>query len=151
MPQKEFVMRGKLASGTNKVLNFSGMAKGYAYRMTEFQIYPSVNIGNVNCELAATVTADKVYEDPSGPNFNNEGLIATQYQTWPNDAYSGTKGAAVINDTYLITQDLIIAVIDTVTGSPMAVNYQCRFESVKMNASEEAVTNYKQFTVSDAD
>ena len=36
---------------------------------------------------------------------------------------------------------------NTDSGSP--VNWQCRFESVKMTGSEEAVTNYKQFMISD--
>jgi len=31
----------------------------------------------------------------------------------------------------------------------MAVNWQCRFVSEKMNGPEEAVTNYKQFLISD--
>jgi len=147
--RKEFVMRGKIPSGTDEVLNFSGKNKGYAYRMTEFQIYPSTNIGGANHELAATVTAAKTHEDPSSPNFNNEGLIASAYTTGPNDAYSGNQ-QTIVDDTFLITQDLIIAVIDTVAGSPMDVNYQCRFESVKMTGPEEAATNYKQFTISDA-
>ena len=30
-----------------------------------------------------------------------------------------------------------------------AVNWQCRFESVKMSGPEEAVANYKQFAISD--
>jgi len=29
------------------------------------------------------------------------------------------------------------------------VNWQCRFESVKMSGPEEAATNYKQFAISD--
>jgi len=146
--KKEFVMRGKTASGTTEVLNFSGYKPGYSYRMTEFQIFPSTNIGGVNHELAATVTAAKVYEDPSNPNFNNEGLIASAYSVSRSDAYSGNQHT-VVNDTFLITQNLIIAVIDVVAGSPMDVNWQCRFESVKMSGSEEAATNYKQFAIYD--
>jgi len=146
--KKEFVMRGKTASGLQEVLNFTGHKKGYAYRLTEFQIYPSTDIGGVNHELAATITAAKVYEDPSNPNFTNEGLIATAYSVSRSDAYSGNQHT-VINDTFLITQDLIIAVIDVVAGSPMDVNWQCRFVSEKMNLSQEAVANYNQFTISD--
>jgi len=148
--KKEFVMRGRTASGETEVLNFSGYKPGYAYRMTEFQIYPSTNIGTVNKELAATVTAAKTYEDPSNPNFNNEGLIATAL-FFPSGL--STPGSmvpySVVNDTFLITQNLIIAVIDTVTGSPTDVNWQCRFVAEKMSGPEEAVANYKQFTISD--
>ena len=39
--------------------------------------------------------------------------------------------------------------MDTYTGSPADVNWQCRFESVKMTGAEEAAVNYKQFAISD--
>jgi len=149
--KKEFVMRGKTASGLQEVLNFSGYKPGYAYRMTEFQIYPSTAIGTQNGELAATVTAAKTYEDPANPNFDNEGLIATaliQMGVGSGSNY-GSADFTVVNDTFLITQNLIIAVIDTQSGAPMDVNWQCRFQSVKMNDAEEAATNFKQFTISD--
>jgi len=142
-------MRGQTASGLTEVLNFSGSKLGYAYRLVEFSLYPSVNFGGAAFELAATVTAAKTYEDPSNPNFNNEGLIATAFiQDDANPAYP-VSYSSVINDTFLITQNLILAVIDTQSGSPQAVNWQCRFKSVKMSGSEEATTNYKQFTISD--
>jgi len=148
--RKEFVMRGQTASGLTEVLNFSGFKPGMAYRMTEFEIYPSQNIGSVHAELAASVTAAKTFEDPSNPNFNNEGLIAVatrDQQVGPNDRTNERQ--SIVNDTFLITQNLILAVVDTVAGSPMPVNWQCRFESVKMSGPEEAVTNYKQFAISD--
>jgi len=146
--KKEFVMRGKTASGLQEVLNFSGHKKGYAYRLTEFQIYPSTGIGTQAAELAATVTAAKTYEDPSNPNFTNEGLIATATLILAAD-HPRITVSSIVNDTFLITQDLIIAVIDAVAGSPMDVNWQCRFVSEKMNLSQEAVTNYNQFTIFD--
>ena len=142
-------MRGQTASGTQEVLNFSGYKPGYAYRMTEFRIYPSTNIGGVNAELSASVTAAKTYEDPANPNFNNEGLIAVATLAIGGSSSPLYEVQSVINNTFLITQNLILAVIDTVAGSPMAVNWQCRFESVKMTGPEEAATNYKQFTISD--
>jgi len=146
--KKEFVMRGKTASGLQEVLNFTGFKKGYAYRMTEFQIYPSTGIGTQAAELAATVTAAKTYEDPSNPNFTNEGLLATATLILAAD-HPRITVSSVVNDTFLITQDLIIAVIDAVAGSPMDVNWQCRFVSEKMNLSQEAVANYNQFTIFD--
>jgi hypothetical protein len=148
--RKEFVMRGKTASGLTEVLQFGKYKAGYAYRMTEFQIYPSTNIGGVNAELAATVTAAKTFEDPANPNFNNEGLIGTALFTSiaPGDK-SDSSSMSVVNDTFLITQNLILAVIDTIAGSPMNVNWQCRFESVKMTGPEEAAVNFKQFSISD--
>jgi len=150
--RKEFVMRGKTASGEQEVLNFSGFKQGMAYRMTEFSIWPSTNIGGVAQELAASVTAAKTYEDPSNPDFNNEGLIAVAYFPMTSIG-AGNSGNNVmltlVNDTFLITQNLILAVIDTVAGSPLAVNWQCRFVAEKMSGPEEAVTNYKQFAISD--
>ncbi len=143
---KEFVMRGKTASGETEVLNFSGYKPGYAYRMTEFQIYPSSAIGDQNAELSATITAAKVYEDPVNPNFNNEGLIATtMFINSLNPAYAPNE-ISVVNDTFLITQNLILMVQET-DNNP--VNWQCRFVAEKMSGPEEAVANYKQFTISD--
>jgi len=147
---KEFVMRGQTASGQTEVLNFSGNTPGYAYRMTEFSIYPSLNVGGVNVELAASVTAAKTLEDPVNPNFNNEGLIAVaQYHVNPSVTAHLTPGdLSIVNDTFLITQDLILAVIDTVAGAPQATNWQCRFVAEKLVNGEEALANYNQFTIS---
>lgn len=150
---KEFVMRGQTASGLTEVLNFSGYKPGYAYRLVEFKIYPSTNIGGQTCELSATLTAAKTYEDASNPNFNNEGLIGTglfflsQDSTAANGIFSTVE--SIVNDTFLITQNLILAVVDNKAGSPMAVNWQCRFVAEKLSGPEEAVANYKQFTISD--
>ena len=142
-------MRGQTASGLTEVLNFSGYKPGYAYRMTEFDIYPSGPIGDQTAEMSATITAAKTYEDPQNPNFNNAGLIGVALNTGgASDAYPETM-QTIVNDTFLITQNLILAVIDTKAGSPMAVNWQCRFQSVKMNDAEEAATNFKQYTISD--
>jgi hypothetical protein len=84
--------------------------------------------------------------DPINPNFNNEGLIGvaayrviTSGLTWSD---------AVINDTFLITQNLILKVGET-SGAALPVNWQCRFVSVKMSGPEEAATNYKQYAISD--
>jgi len=148
--RKEFVMRGQTASGETEVLNFSGYKPGYAYRLVEFQIFPSAGIGTTHAELAASLTAAKTFEDPSNPNFNNEGLIANAiFTTNASLAYSGDQFPGIVNDTFLITQNLILAVVDTEAGAPMAVNWQCRFVAEKMNGPEEAAANYKQFTISD--
>ena len=147
--RKTFVMRGKTASGETEVLNFGKYKQGYAYRLTEFELYPSLAIGTNHAELAATITAAKTLEDPSNPNFNNEGLIATALLTQYSSPANPGNQYSVVNDTFLITQNLILAVIDTVPGAPMGTNWQCRFESVKMSGPEEAATNYKQFSISD--
>ena len=146
---KEFVMRGKTASGETEVLNFSGYKPGYAYRLTEFKLWPSTNIGGANIELAGTITAGKTYEDPSNPNFNNEGLIGVSLFSGVVNVGYTPQNYELVNDTFLITQNLILAVIDTEAGSPQAANWQCRFVAEKMSGPEEAVANYKQFTISD--
>jgi len=149
---KEFVMRGKTASGLTEILNFSGNKPGYAYRLTEFQIMPSTNLfNNLEAELSATVTAAKTFEDPANPNFNNAGLIAVALFGVQGDGHVEVGGASIINDTFLITQDLILAVVDDQAGAPQDVNWQCRFVAEKLSTSEEAVTNYKQFTISNDD
>jgi len=148
--KKDFVIRGQTASGETEILEFGGYKENYAYIMTEFQIYPSVNIGTIEFELCASVTAAKTYEDPANPNFKNDGLIATSLLTGhASPAYSRATPLTVVNDTFLITQNLIIAVVDTAVASPMAVNYQMRFKSVKMSDAQAAVTNFKQFSIFD--
>ena len=150
MRKDEFVMRGKTPSNEQEVLNFSGRKPGYAYRLVEFQIYPSTSIGGVQAELAASITAAKTFEDPSNPNFNNDGLIATTFLTmYDTPKYPTSPAQTVINDTFLITQNLILAVIDNLAGAPMDVNWQCKFMPVKISGSEEAVANYRQFMISD--
>tara|TARA_R110002096_G_C14451032_1_gene711543 strand:+ start:423 stop:878 length:456 start_codon:yes stop_codon:yes gene_type:complete len=149
--KKDFVIRGQLASGETEIIEFGGYKEGYAYKMTEFSIFPSTNIGGTNYELAASVTAAKTLEDPSNPNFNNEGLIATALNVG-SEIGSGRPQQgplSIVNDTFLITQNLILAVIDTNVGLPMGVNYQMRFESVKLTDSQQAVSNYKQFSIFD--
>ena len=147
MPTEEFVMRGSTASGTQEVLNF-GSKHGYAFKLIEFSIYPSTNIGGEHYELAATVTADKTYEDPQNPDFSNEGLIASALLVSQSgiEFYGGT---GIVNDTFLITQNLILAAVDAVAGSPMAVNWQCKFKPVKMSEAEMANANLRQFHIYD--
>jgi len=145
--RKTFVMRGQTASGSTEVLNFGKYKQGYAYKMTDFQIYPSTGIGSNNDELAGSVTAGKTAVDPTAPNFSNDGLIATAIFKLSHLVSNPTGGLSLINDTYVITQNLILMVQNTDSGTP--VNWQCTFESVKMTGAEEAAVNYKQFAISD--
>ena len=61
---KDFVMRGQTASGQTEVLNFSGFKPGYAYKLTEFALYPSQSVQGAIDELICTVTAGKTAVDP---------------------------------------------------------------------------------------
>tara|TARA_Y100000004_G_scaffold151422_1_gene174118 strand:- start:189 stop:632 length:444 start_codon:yes stop_codon:yes gene_type:complete len=145
--KKDFVMRGKLATGDTEVLNFSGHKKGYAYKLKQLDVYPGSGIGTSNFEGAVTITAGRASINPLAPDFSDEGLIGTAYYG-SNTAAGTVDQHAVINDTFMITQDLIIEARDA-SGNGLDVNYQCRFESVKMSGSEEAVANYRQFVISD--
>jgi len=145
---KEFVMRGQTGSGKTEVLNFSGYKPGYAYRLTEFELYPSTGIGSADYEMTATITAGKTAVAPTDPNFNNEGLIATAFIENSGSHVYPHSESTVINDTFLITQNLILMVQDS-GGSSNPTNWQCRFVAEKMSGPEEAVANYKQFTISD--
>ena len=144
---REFVMRGKTASGQTETLNFSGHKPGYAFKLVEFRLYPSAGIGSNNDELMGTVTAGKTAISPEDPDFSEQGLIGTAYATQSTSPAYPPGDRSIVNDTYLITQDLIIMVLDPNGGEP--VNWHCRFESVKMSGAEEAVANYKQFLISD--
>ena len=148
MRTDEFVMRGQTASGATEILNFSGFKPGYAYKLIEFQLYNSTNIGTTEPEMCASITAGKTAVDPTAPDFNNEGLIATAIFKDHNNAAYGLRALSVVNDTFLITQNLILKVQDIGTSN-MAVNWQCRFMPVKISGAEEAVANYKQFMISD--
>ncbi len=144
--KKEFVMRGKTPSGTTEVLNFSGFKPGMAYRMTEFKLYPTTPTGTE--ALLGSVTASKTAMDPESIDFNDDGLIAVAMEGYNSVALDGGIHTDVINDTFLITQNLILTVVDA-SGNNNPVNWQCRFEPVKMAKAEEAVTNYKQYLISD--
>lgn len=143
--KQEFVIRGQTASGETEKLSFSGHKKGYAYKLTEFSLYGSTPQGGE--QLFGSITAGKTFVDPLAIDFRNEGLIATSMVHYNTTALDGHGNYSVINDTFMITQDLILMVQSVNSGE--AVNWQCRFESVKMSGPQEAVTNYKQFMISD--
>ncbi len=144
---KEFVMRGTTASGETEVLNFSGYKPGYAYRLTELEIYPSTGIGSANDELTASITAGKTAVAPTDPKFDSEGLIGTAILFLGSGAGDPPLQHTVVNDTFLITQNLILMVQNTNAGTP--VNWQARFVTEKMSGPEEATANFKQYTISD--
>ncbi|MEO1943195.1 MAG: hypothetical protein ABGY11_02740 [Candidatus Thioglobus sp.] len=145
---KEFIMRGQTASGQTEILNFTGHTPGYAYRLVEFQLFPSTAIGTANNELVGTITAGKTAVAPTDPNFTDPGLIATNYTVIAPVQYPSPLAYSVVNDTFLITQDLILMVQDAGSGG-YSVNWQCRFVAEKLNSGEEAVANFKQFTIFD--
>ena len=141
-------MRGQTASGGTETLEFSGIQienKNMAYKMTEFQLFPSANIAAQVYEMTGSITAGKTAIAPTDPDFDNDGLIATALVA-TSTSQPANEELVVINDTYMITQNLILMVQDT-HGNP--VNWQCRFKAVKMNDAEMAANNFKQYMISD--
>jgi hypothetical protein len=147
---EEFVMRGKTESGQTEVLNFSGYKPGYAYRLVEFTLYPSVTLAiTTNQELCGSITAGKTALAPeTDVDFNNEALIGSSFTSLYSSANLAPLVHSVINDTFLITQNLILMVKDQ-SGDDNPVNWQCRFIKERMNGPETAATNYKQYLISD--
>jgi hypothetical protein len=147
MSKEEFVIRGQTASGGTETINF-GIKNGYAHRLVEFQLYPSTNLPNVDVEMTASITAGKTAVAPTDVNFNNEGLIATAFLQSNASSTRLQSDLIVINDKFLITQNLILMVMNS-AGSNEPVNWQCRFKPVKMSESDIANQNYRQFTIFD--
>ena len=141
-------MRGQTVSGGQEVLNFSGFKPGMAYRLTEFLLFPSTATGTTSYEMCGSITAGKTAMAPADQNFNDEGLIGVAFIENEDAEHYPISYKTIINNTFLITQNLILMVQDT-GGSSHPVNWQCRFEAVKMSGPEEAVANYKQFLISD--
>ena len=144
--KEDFVMRGKTAKGVTETLNFGGHKEGYGFLLTEFTLYPSLNIGNADAEMTGIITAGKTALDSDNPNFNDEGLIGTTLFAYDaNDAYPASSHT-VINDTFVITQDLLLTVSNTEASD---INWQCRFRPVKLDTAKQALTNYRQFMIFD--
>jgi len=143
---KEFIIRGKTKiADPVEVLNMSGYRPGYGYRLIEFQIFPSSSIGDQPYEMMAAITAGNTAVSPQDPDFNDEGLIATTFVRASNSIpYPIDHGNTIINDLFVITQDLLLQVHDT---QSTAVNWQVKFKEVKLSGPAEAVANYKQYTI----
>jgi len=146
MPE-ELIMRGKTNTGGQETLNFGGRTPGYGYQMVSFQLYPSAGLGTSDDSMIGSVTAADVAEDPENPNFDHPGLIATAEMRSSNNPAYPTTYNSVVNDLFIITQDLILLVAAPDGGND--INWQCRFKKVKLSASAEAVANFNQFTIYD--
>jgi len=151
MPE-EFIIKGQTVTGGEEVLNFGGRTKGYGFKLTRFELWAASAIGTTAQELVGSVTADKTSMDPINPDFDSPGLLAVAYfpMTSVSAGNSGVNNLiSVIDDSFVITQDLILAVADTVSGSTLSINWLCKFEKVNLSASAEAVANFNQFSIFD--
>jgi hypothetical protein len=142
---KEFIIRGQTASGLTHVINFGGHKGDYGFRLVEFQLYPSTQIGSTSVQSSATITAGKTAITPTDPDYDNEGLIGSALMLHAS-ALDGNISESVVNDTFIITQDVILMVHD-VQSNP--INWQVKFMPVKLSTTEAALTNYRQFSIFD--
>jgi hypothetical protein len=144
---KEFTMRGQTASAGEEVINISGYRPGYGYKVTEFRVYPSTNLGSAHGEYFAALTASKTAADPVNPDFNDDGLIGTaMFIIAANPAANSEFGTGALwNEDFVITQDLRLSCRETDGG--VAVNWQIKFKEVKLSRGAEAVANFKQFSI----
>ena len=148
----EFIMKGQTSTGASEVLNFGGRNKGYGFKLTRFELWPASAIGTTGQELVGSVTANNAAMDPINPDFEDPGLIGVAYfpMTSLGVGNSGVNNMiTVIDDSFVVTQDLILTVADAVSGSTLSINWLCKFEKVKLSQSAEAVANYNQFTIFD--
>lgn len=148
MPTEEFVMRGRTASGGTEVLNF-GSKHGYGFKLIEFNLYPGNNIGSLHYDMSGTITAGKTAVSPADPDFSNEGLIGTTMYKSGDSAIYTNGDYTVVNDTFIITQNIILMVQEfQATGGP-PINWQCKFKPVKLSDTAQANANLRQFHVFD--
>lgn len=145
MPE-ELIIRGKSAIGVTETLNFSGRTPGYGYHLVEFQLFPSTDLAT-DFELTACITAGDVALDPQAADFDTAGLIGSMILKGAAATNYDITSVTVINDLFVITQDLLLSVFATAGGGD--INWQCRFKKVKLSASAEAVANFNQFTIYD--
>ena len=144
---KEFIMRGKTASGGTEKLDFGHQARlGYGYQIREFTLFPSASIGGTDHELTGTISCGTTAITPTDPDFNDDALIASSIYDHNRNSNYGPVFSTVLNDLFVITQDLILMVQDAGGGSE-PVNWQCRFEEIKLSTAAEAVANFKQYSI----
>jgi len=143
---KEFIMRGQTASGGIHTINFSGHKGDYGFKLVEFKLWSGADLHGANYECCASVTAGKVAIDPVLQDFSVEGLIGSASVADDANTNYPTNFNSVVNDTFIVTQDLLLMVNDTHSGP---VNWQVKFMPVKLSSAEAALTNYRQFSIFD--
>lgn len=141
---KEFIIRGYNTSGTNEKIHLSGHKAGYGYRLKEFKLWGSTNLGATSQECWGILSRGAAM-DPKIPDFSNDALVGVSvFMTHTSPAYP-PQSLEVIDDLVILTQDLRIAVQDT--SDSEAINWQLKFEEVKISSSAEAAANYQAYQV----
>ena len=144
---EEIIMRGNFTAAqgyANKKLSFTGLKPGFAYNLIEFQLYPSTSIGAQSAEMAGCISCGGNNIDAANIDFNLDEIIAT-CAFWANGSVpNNPTNYSVINDLFIITQDLNINTFDSQATN---VNWQVKFKEVKLSASAEAVANINQYAI----
>ena len=144
---KEFIIKGRSASGSTETINLSGSRPGYGFQLHDFKLWGSNNLGNTSMEGWATLARSSTAISPIDPDFNDDALVAVSvFMTHTSPAYP-PQSLNMINDLVILTQDLTLMVQDTGDGDP--INYMLKFKEVKLTDAGEAVSNYQAFTVRD--
>ena len=143
MPEK-LIMRGQTADGGTETLNFGGNKGDNAYKLVDFQLFCGANVGNQSAELVGTIAAGKAAISPTDPDFDDQALIATSYFGLHTSGANPASSYQIINDEFMITQNLILKVAVCSGSNTQPINWQCKFEKVKLTDSAQAVANYNQ-------
>lgn len=152
MSEKVFTVLGIVGSRTittDRVhVPLSGLADGYGFRLLDFKIWPSTDLGgaNKNQELYAVINRDPGFApDPFNPDFGVPGFLAVS--TWGSGPFvlavgaPSTRGSqSIINDDVILTQDVFVYCSDPADNK---INYFLRFERMRISAGAEAVANFE--------
>ena len=139
---KEFIVRGYNVSGTNDVIHLSGSKTGYGFKLKEFKLWGSTHLGATSQECWGILSRGPAM-DPKAPDFRNDALVGVSvFMTHTSPAYP-PQSLELIDDLVILTQDLTIAVQDT--SDSEAINWQLKFEEVKLTDAAEGVANYQAF------
>ena len=141
---KEFIIKGYNVSGTNKKIRLSSSKTGYGFRLKEFKLWGSTNLGATSQECWGILSRGAAM-DPKVPNFDDDALVGVSvFMCHTSPAYPPQQ-LEIIDDLVILTQDLTIAVQDT--SDAEAVNWFLKFEEVKISAAAEAAANYQAYEV----
>ena len=136
----EFIQQGRLASGGTKVINLSGGKNDVGYRLKEFKLWGSTNLGATSQECWGTLVRSNTAVSPINPDFGNEALVGVAtFHCHTSPAYPPQQ-LAMFNDLVDLVADCILMVQDSSDGED--INYLLKFEEVKLSDAAISAANY---------